>query len=479
MHPDSELLRQYAIGQSEEAFAELVKRHVNLVYSAALRQAGGDAHLAHDVAQTVFADLARKAASLSRRESLSGWLYTSAYFAANKMVRTEIRRREREKEFMREPAHDCTLEADWDKLRPMLDAAMHGLKASDREAVLLRYFENRSYAEVGTKLGLNENAARVRVERALEKLRAVLTKRAITTTASLASIISANAVQVAPPALASALTNTSLAAWGAGSWFALFKFMTLTQLKIGLGSLVVVGAATAIILQHQAQQELRGDNQLLRQQIAQLKTENEEMSNRLASSSNSQSLSREQFDELLRLRARVGDLTRQVAEAAKVSLQNAVAIAPGITNDAATEESQVLKRRLDAAHHLACAAITGFAESHHGKFPTNWEQIRDDFDAVERKGLRPGDPIPDTEADFNWATNEYEFVYQGSTTNLYNASNFNDIIVVRQKQPWQRIDGKLVKTYGFADTHGLLIAEPPEGFESWENQRIVSPPTNQ
>ena len=84
MQPDNELLRRYASDKSEEAFAELVKRHVNLVYSAALRQARGDTHLAHDVAQSVFADLARKAASLLDRESLSGWLYTSAYFAANK-----------------------------------------------------------------------------------------------------------------------------------------------------------------------------------------------------------------------------------------------------------------------------------------------------------------------------------------------------------------------------------------------------------
>src|SRR5436309_955782 len=100
MQPDNELLRQYGSAQSEDAFTELVKRHVNLVYSAALRQVGGDAHLAHDVAQSVFTDLARKATSLCRRESLTGWLYTSAHFAANKMVRTETRRRQREEQFM-------------------------------------------------------------------------------------------------------------------------------------------------------------------------------------------------------------------------------------------------------------------------------------------------------------------------------------------------------------------------------------------
>ena len=103
MTPDSELLGRYAQTRSEDAFAELVRRHVNLVYSAALRQVNGDAHLAQDVAQTVFTDLARKAGSLARRESLTGWLYTSAHFAASKIVRTENRRRDREEKFMREP----------------------------------------------------------------------------------------------------------------------------------------------------------------------------------------------------------------------------------------------------------------------------------------------------------------------------------------------------------------------------------------
>ena len=103
MTPDSELLGRYARTRSEDAFAELVRRHVNLVYSAALRQVNGDAHLAQDVAQTVFTDLARKAGSLARRESLTGWLYTSAHFAAAKIARTENRRRDREEKFMRDP----------------------------------------------------------------------------------------------------------------------------------------------------------------------------------------------------------------------------------------------------------------------------------------------------------------------------------------------------------------------------------------
>ena len=282
MTPDSELLRRYAGTKSEEAFAELVQRHVNLVYSAALRQVNGDAHLAQDVAQIVFTDLARKAASLSRRETLTGWLYTSAHFAAAKIARTENRRRDREEIFMREPISETAPELDWQKLRPTLDEVMHELKEADREAILLRYFENRAFAEIGGKLGLNENAARMRVERALEKLRAAFLRRGIAATATLASVISAHAVQIAPAGLAATLTSASLAGVGTGTTFTLLKFMTATQLKLGISVLVVAGATTALVVQHQTQIRLDEENQSLRQQITQLQSDNESLSRREA-----------------------------------------------------------------------------------------------------------------------------------------------------------------------------------------------------
>jgi RNA polymerase sigma factor (sigma-70 family) len=321
MTPDSELLRRFAKTNSEDAFAELVKRHVNLVYSAALRQVGGDAHFAQDVAQTVFTDIARKAGSLSRRESLTGWLYTSAHFAAAKIARTENRRRDREEKYMREPIHETAPDAsraeafaeagaDWEKLRPMLDEVMHELKETDREAILLRYFENRPFAEVGAKLGLNENAARMRVERALEKLRGIFTERGITTAMALASVISANAVQIAPANLAATLTAASIATVGTGT-FTLLKIMTATKIKLAFSALVVAGAVTAFVIQHQTQNKLRADNESLSQQITQLQTENESFSNQLATAGNSKSLSDEQFSELLKLRGEVTRLRQQ------------------------------------------------------------------------------------------------------------------------------------------------------------------------
>src|SRR5581483_9989012 len=151
MSDDAELLRRYAEEQSEPAFAELVRRHLGLVYHAALRQCGGDAHHAQDVAQAVFTDLARKAAVLSRRAAIVGWLYTSTRYAAARVVRTEQRRQQRElkAETMNELTRDPSPAVDWEKLRPVIDDVLHALGERDREVVLLRFFEDRPLREIG------------------------------------------------------------------------------------------------------------------------------------------------------------------------------------------------------------------------------------------------------------------------------------------------------------------------------------------
>jgi RNA polymerase sigma factor (sigma-70 family) len=315
MMTDPELLRRFAQTNAEDAFAELVRRHLNLVYSTALRRTNGDGQLAQDVAQTVFADLAHKAAELTRRESLSGWLYTSSHFAAAKAVRTENRRRARETTFMREPINEAEQEAAWHTIRPVLDDVMHELKAADREAIVLRYFENRPFTDVGARIGLKENAARMRVERALEKLRALLLKRGISTTSGLASAISANAVQLAPVHLAKVLASASITASKSGLTFSIIKIMTTTKLQISLGTLAAIGAATIMVVQHQSQAKLLAENEQLQQEIAQLKAENESLSNRVAPGE-PKPASDAQLSELLRLRGEIGVLRRQTNELA-------------------------------------------------------------------------------------------------------------------------------------------------------------------
>ena len=466
MTTDSQLLASFARTNSEDAFAELVQRHVHLVHSAALRQVNGDAHLAQDVAQTVFTDLARKANSLARREVLPGWLYTSAHFAAAKIIRTENRRRDREEKFMREPIHETAPEADWEKLRPVLDAAMHELKAADREAILLRYFENRPFAEVGAKVGLNENAARMRVERALEKLRDTLTKHGVTTATALASVISANAVQIAPANLAATLTAASIATAGTGT-FTLLKIMTATKLKLGISALVVAGATAALVVQHQTQNSLRDENQLLQQQIAQLKTDNANFSNQLANVGDSKKLTDDQFNELLKLRGEVGVLRRQVGELGQLREENRQL---HVQTTSKTQGFQVSEKdyfRLQEMNIVNGAKQIGlgmllYANDHNGLFPTNLiEQL-------------VGAELTTNNID---DINKFELLNVG----VPNAHDkYPQMIVLRERVPRQAPDGKWERIYGLADGSVQTIPSNEGNFEDWEKQQQqYNPPPNQ
>ncbi|MGA2244776.1 MAG: sigma-70 family RNA polymerase sigma factor [Verrucomicrobiota bacterium] len=467
MTPDSELLSEFARTRSEAEFAELVRRHVNLVYSAALRQVNGDTHLAQDVAQTVFADLARKAKTLAGGEHLTGWLYTSAHFAAAKIARTESRRRDREEKFMREPTCDPAPDAEWENLRPALDDAMHELKAADREAILLRYFENRPFAEVGAKLGLNENAARMRVDRALEKLRSVYARRGVVATSALAAAISANAVQMAPGGLTTALTATSLTTGAAGTGtFTLLKIMTATQIKLGISALLAAGAATALVVQHQALKNVQGENELLTQQVGRLTSDLETWSNRVAVAGGSKALPADQFNELLKLRGEVGQLRRQAGQADRLRAENErlqaaqrnAGLQP-VSADAPEQEKQASMAKMNNAKQGMLAFIM-FAVDNQQQYPTNFEQA---------SRYLPDGVMGQIESGFDIA-------YQGSIAGITNPAT---TIVLKERQAWQASSGKWFKAYGFADGHSELHTEPDGNFDEWENQHTVSPAANQ
>jgi RNA polymerase sigma factor (sigma-70 family) len=280
MSDDSQLLQRFAADRSEAAFGELVARHVALVYSAALRQTNGDIHLAKDIAQLVFADLARKAPALSEKIMLAGWLHRATIFAARQILRSERRRCAREQQAVTmNMIQSETGNDQWEQIRPLLDEALERLNKTDRDALLLRFFENQSLAQVGANLGGSEDAARKRVNRALEKLRAFFARRGVATTATaLATVISANAIQIAPAGLAATLTTSSIAVAATGTTLTFLKIMTATKIKLGIGALIVAGATTAFIVQHQAEMKLRGQNESLTRQIAQLQTENENLS---------------------------------------------------------------------------------------------------------------------------------------------------------------------------------------------------------
>jgi RNA polymerase sigma factor (sigma-70 family) len=250
MIEDAELLRRYARDRSQAAFAELVRRRLDLVYGVALRQVGGDKHLAEDVTQRVFADLAGKAQELSSRVVLSGWLYRSAQFAAADAVRSERRRRGREHEAltMHENLPDSDPNLEWKNLRPVLDQVMGELDEEDRDAVALRFFEERSFADVGHALRLSEDAARKRVARALDKLHGLLARRGVSSTTAAVGLALANQAGVAAPAgLAAAIVggafspSTIAGTAAAGGTAGIFAF--LGSAKFAATAVVVAAAA--------------------------------------------------------------------------------------------------------------------------------------------------------------------------------------------------------------------------------------------
>lgn len=254
---DAELLHLYAENHSEEAFAELVRRHLPLAYNTALRRVAGDSHRAEEITQTVFADLARKASRLSRHPALTGWLHTSTHYAAAELVRHEQRRQLREQQSAAMP-NDHTPHVEWEQLRPVIDDALDQLDERDRAAVLLRYFENQKLSAIGKTLALSEDAARKRIDRALDKLRRQLAKRGIaSTTTALGLALANNIATAAPAALASSITSAAAATTvssttGLLSFFAMIKFQSSTLAALVIALVTTAGSvALGVVASHQ------------------------------------------------------------------------------------------------------------------------------------------------------------------------------------------------------------------------------------
>ncbi len=245
---DHQLLAAFARTTSEPAFAELVARYVNLVYSTA-RRFTGNPHHAEEITQAVFIILARKAGKLSPRVVLSGWLYQAARLAAANLMKGEIRRQRREQEAYMQSALNEPTDATWREIAPLLDEAMGRLGQTDRDAVVLRFFENKSAAEIGVALRMNEETARRRVNRALEKLRKLFAKRGVvSTTAIIAGTISANSVQAAPVSLAKTVTAVAIAKGATASISTLTLIKGALKLMAWTKAKTVVVAGVAVIL---------------------------------------------------------------------------------------------------------------------------------------------------------------------------------------------------------------------------------------
>lgn len=286
MNDDAILLRRYVEERSEDAFTHLVEKYVDLVYSAALRRTGGRGHHAADVVQDVFTSLAQQARTLCEHPALGAWLHTTTRNVALNLMRAENRRQQRQHAALDlETVQSGTTSPEWERVRPAIDAAIDELPEPDRMAVVLRFLERRGFREIGAALAVSEDAARMRTERALEKLRALLERRGITSTsAALGAAVSAHATVTAPAGLAATVATQSVAA-GAGLLAGFAGVMSVKTLATaGVSALIAfavgmtfaggrpatAAAAPVVAL---VDPTVRAENQRLKDELARLSAE--------------------------------------------------------------------------------------------------------------------------------------------------------------------------------------------------------------
>ena len=455
MMDDKQLLGAYARERSESAFGELVTRHIDLVYSTALRVVNGDSHLAQDVTQTVFIDLARKAGSLPDDVALPGWLHRHTWYTATKAVRTERRRQSREQTAKEMRALDDNTRPEWEQVAPYLDESLNQLNPADRDALVLRFLKQQDLRSVGTALGISDDAAQKRVDRALEKLHVLLKHRGATlSAAALGTALATQAVTAAPVGLAASVTGTALAsaAAGAGMTATIVKIMAMTKLKFGLLSLAVTAGVALSVWQYLQTERLKGEITSLRRspaELAELRGENRRLAEALRAEAE-----RPKADnrELLRLRGQVGLLRQAALENPRLQAE--------LDNLAKKLEQSEASRKHDNAtdpeqsmlvSKSLLATVWGYALLKFAKendrqlpaslaaaapylnnnelLPTNWRNV----DQISSEAATNGITI-----------DRFELVYQGSMTNVQDPGH---TILLREKEPYQASDGRWARTY--------------------------------
>ena len=321
---DLDLLGQFTREQSQDAFTELVNRHLNLVYSAALRQVRSP-EVAEEVCQSVFSNLACHAATLNPDTVLTAWLYQVTRHTAIDVVRREARRQAREQIACQMSDMNDPTAANWTQIEPLLDEAMQSLEDTDRTALLLRYFENKSLREVGEAIGASEDAAQKRVSRALERLRDFFGERKVTVGASgLAALVSANAIQAAPAGLVAtvaagaAVVSTGLSLSTA---ITITKTIAMTTLQKTIIAVAAAGAVAVGLYQARQASTLREQVQTLQQQqqqqaglsqqLQELRRDRDRATNAVAALAAENAALKKKPNDVLKLRGEVGRLRQE------------------------------------------------------------------------------------------------------------------------------------------------------------------------
>jgi len=433
---DAQLLQAYAERHSEPAFAELVRRHVDLVHSAALRMVG-DAHLAQDVSQATFVALAKNATQLTDRPVLAGWLHRTAQNIAAQTVRTDVRRRAREqKAVAMNELLTAEPEVTWEAIAPHLDAALGELNESDHDILLLSYFEGKSARQMAQILGISDEAAQKRASRAVERLREFFAKRGITVGASgLILVITANAVQAAPVGLA---LTISAAAAIAGTTLATTATITATKAiamtalqKITVTATIAVLAGVGIYEARQASQ-LRGQVQTFQQQqaalteqVQQFRNERDDAFRQLATlrEENKRVSANTNMPELLRLRGEVGLLRQATIELNELKQDPRLAF----SDDDVTKVQQM---HATETMNKLMSAIKRFATIHAGRYPKDFNELKASVDI--------------SSTDFQGNLGFDDFVFLAPDTRDFQGT----LLILRNRSPIKSPKGDLVWIYG-------------------------------
>jgi RNA polymerase sigma factor (sigma-70 family) len=479
---DHELLTRFARNGDEAAFATLVTRHVNLVWSAARRFTGDDT-LASEVTQAVFIILAQKAGRLSAQTVLTGWLYQTARLTAANALKENRRRQQREHQaYMESTLTPNETNEAWQQLAPVLDEAMHALRTADRDAVLLRFFENKTLADVGAALGVTEDAARVRVNRALDKLRALLAKQGIKFGATaIAGAVAANAVSAAPATLAASITTAVLT--GTSLTLATIAMTTLQKIAVTAALTVTIGSGLFAAKQaHDAQNAVRtlqAQQAPLAEQIQQLQAERDKAMNRLAGMADELAQAKNNELELLKLRGELTVLKTAASDSvetgAKKWLENVNKLKRRLEETPAakipemqflTEENWMdagrfkLNTDTDYRHALACVrnysegkfgsmlleALQKYSQANSNQFPTDLTQLQPYFDT----------PVDDTILQ-RWEIKPAKSVSTGLNVNV------GDTIITQKAAVDDVFDARTVvgslgyASANFLDTNSILV----------------------
>jgi RNA polymerase sigma factor (sigma-70 family) len=474
MDETQKLLTDYITTGSEDAFRELVARYIDLVYSTALRLVGGDKYLAQDVAQDVFIALAQKANALKPNVALGGWLHQYTYHLATKAVRSEMRRRARETSAVEMNTSDDN--SNFRDIAPVLDEAIMQLPPDDRAAILLRFFEQHDLRTVAAAIGSSEDAARMRINRALDKLQATLKRRGVTlSAAALAGVLSTHAVTAAPLGLATTIAGTALASSVTGVFGTALKIMATTKLKVAAATVIVVaGVATSVVIQLQTTANARDLDSFSKVQqirIAELSRERDQLP-QLAEDARASAI--KAHTELENLRNKLADLRPKADQVVQLKseqqrLQTELQKAHDQLVNLNTNSDRTVGNDQLAAKIEYCMELVKARWAHpsgtNGVLATN---LNDLVKFLPAKYQNRTDITPD----------QFEIVYQGTKLGIEKYAHGSRMIEIQERTPWVNTDGKLVLVWASIRGSGSYFCPLNGDFSQWKQEHTPTPGDN-